>query len=310
MTETTSIKQILVPVRFDEESERLVAYAGSLARALGVELLLLYNTGTPELTFTQQSRFIQALRTLAEHQLAKQQKYEASLKGFECVVRPGTLQQSIKSVVQDYSVDLVLMNAVPVSEQTTSEGDHAATLMTILDIPVMVVPVGKSYKKLKHLVFVTDFTDREPNVLQRIHRFAKQAGARLTLVQVYTMADKPQLSAMNNAMREVEALLSSKKVNVRLLEEEDMLEGISDFAEQEGADMLLMATQDNYLMQRLFSNAYVKTMAYHTQIPLLTYRQHKRKPCSGCCANCKSKLNQLPLNQQPQLVNIVGGEAQ
>lgn len=296
MTTATPIHQILVPVQFNKESESLIKYAGALARTLGVELVLLYNTGTPEVTFTQQSRALQALRTLTEHQLTRHPN--SSLKGFECVVRPGSLSESIKAVVQDYAVDMVLMNALPVSDSAATE-DHAASLINTLDVPVMVVPTGKAYKKLKHLIFATDFTDRDPKVIQRIHDFAKQADARLTLVQVYSLAEKPQLSVMNQAMREIEALLNNKKVSVRLLEEEDMLEGISDFAEQEGADMLIMATQDNYLMQRLFSNAYVKTLAYHTQIPLLTYRQHKRKPCSGCCANCKSKLS-----QQQQLIAI------
>ncbi|WP_266205579.1 universal stress protein [Pontibacter kalidii] len=292
MTTATPIKHILVPVQFNEESENLVRYAGSLARALGVELVLLYTSGTPDLTFTQQSKAIHALRTFAEHHLAKH--YDDNLKGFDCVVRPGSLHQSIKAVVQDYAVDMVLMNALSSAVADVPESDHAAAIMGMLEVPVMVLPGGKGYRKLKHLVFATDFTDRDPKVLQRIHNFARQAGARLSLVQVYTLADKPQLSAINQAMREVEAQLNSRKVSVRMLEEEDVLEGISDFAELKGADMLIMATQDSYLMQRLFSSAYLKTMAYHTQIPLLTYRQHKRKPCSGCCTNCKSKQNQPP----------------
>ncbi|WP_276495918.1 universal stress protein [Pontibacter litorisediminis] len=299
MSTATPIKQILVPVRFDGASEKLLAYAGAMARALGVELVLLYNTGTPELTFTQQSRAIQALRTLADHHLA--QPYDDSLKGFECVVRPGSLQESIKAVVQDYAIDMVVVQAVP-TLGTSPEEDTAAALINLLDVPVLAVPTAKAYQNLRHLVFATDFTDKDPKVLERIQGFANQASARLTLVQVYSLADKPQLSAMNQAMREVEAQLRGSNVRVRLLEEEDVLEGISEFAEQEQADMLLLATQDNYLMERLFSNAYVKTKAYHTRIPLLTYRQLKRKPCSGCCANCKSK------NSQPlQAIEVIAG---
>ncbi|OKL41527.1 universal stress protein [Pontibacter flavimaris] len=301
MTTATPLKHLLVPVQFNAGSENLVHYAGSLARALGVELVLLYTSGTTTLTFTQQSSAIHALRAFSEHYLAKH--YDDSLKGFDCVVRPGSLHESIKAVVQDYAIDLVLMRVLPLTEADAPDTDHAAAIMELLDVPVMVLPEGKDYHKLKHLVFATDFTDQDPKVLQRIHNFARQAGARLSLVQVYSLADQPRLSAINQAMRDVEAQLNSSKVRVRMLEEEDVLEGISDFAEREGADMLIMATQDSYLMQRLFSNAYLKTMAYHTQIPLLTYRQHKRKPCSGCCANCRSRQNQLP-----QLFNLVTGD--
>src|SRR5690606_17571548 len=94
---------------------------------------------------------------------------------------------------------------------------------------------------------------------------------------------------------ELEKQLKGRKVDFRLLEEEDMLEGISEFSEEASADLLILATQDNYLLERLFSTNYMKTMAFHTRIPLLTYRQIKKKPCSGCCANCKSKQAQVQL---------------
>lgn len=288
MTKARHVKRVLVPVNFDQASESTLSYSCYLARAMGAELLLLYNTNTADLTFTQQSRLIKALRTFGEHVLSRQHKPRGAHLRFECVVKPGNLESSVKTVVQDYGVDMILMQANNLKANDKGE-NHAAAVMELVNVPVMTVPAGIHYRKLKKIVFATDFTDRDPVVLQRIREFAEQTGARLTLVQFYTQAERPQLCTMKKAMLEVEKLFNSDKVQLRLLEEEDMPEGISDFAEQEGADMLMLATQDNYLMKRLYDRAYVKTMAYHTRVPLLTYRQQKLKPCSGSCANCKSK---------------------
>lgn len=296
---TNQIKHMLVPVNFEQESEQLLRYAGTLAKTFGAELVLLHATNTETLTFTQQSRCLQALRTLGERVLHSQQHCSSpDFVRFECVVRPGSLRESIKAVVQDYSIDLVLMEASPVPVEVGEQSNHAASVMEVLSCPVMAVPVTLYPAKPTNIVFATDFTDREERVLKQIASFAAQIGAKLTMVQVYHPEERSQRVRMKAAIRETQQLLANYDINYRLLEEEDMLEGISEFADKEGADMLLLATQDNYLMQRLFSNTYLKTMACHTQIPLVVFRQLKTKPCSGCCTNCRSKATAQPELQQ------------
>ncbi|MBC5773520.1 universal stress protein [Pontibacter sp. KCTC 32443] len=295
------VKRILVPVNFDQVSEKLLKYAGQLAKAFGAELLLVHTTQVPELTFTQQSRLIQTLRSFGERVLLRQHEAGTGFTRFECLVRPDTLRKSIKAIVQDYFVDLVLMEASPAPTDEQLRANHASAVIEVLECPVITIPLNVPFQKLKHLVFATDFTDHDVQVLRRIADFANQAGAGLTLVQVYSSAERSHRSRIKAAMREVQELLSAYTLSYKLLEEEDMLEGISDFAGHEEADMLILATQDNYLMERLFSNAYVKTMAYHTQIPLVTFRQLKTKPCSGCCANCKNKQD----NQQDMQKELI-----
>lgn len=287
--ETNQVKRILVPINFDLVSEKLLKYAGHLAKAFDAELLLVHATQANDLTFTQQSRAIQALRTFGERVLLRQNETGTGFTRFECLVRPGSLRKSIKAIVQDYFVNLVVMEACPVPEDEDQKANHASSVMEQIDCPVLTVPVDQSFQKINHLVFATDFTDRDERVLKRVADFALQVKAKLTIVQVYSSADRPQRGRIKMAMREVQQLLSGYDVEFMLLEEDDTLEGISEFSAEQEASLLILATQDNFLMQRLFSNTYVKTMAYHTQIPLVTFRQVKTKPCSGCCDNCKSK---------------------
>ncbi|MFD2244939.1 universal stress protein [Pontibacter ruber] len=290
MSKPSLVKRILVPLELNKAGEDLLSYAGQLAQACGAELLLFHACKTASLTFTQQSSCIQKLRTFGERILSDPKQGKATAP-FDCVVRPGVIRDGIQAVVQDYSIDLVLMEASTIREEggAGESANHAAAIMELVRCPVMVIPGEARYKKLKHLVFATDFTDQQPQVLLQIADFAQQLNTKLTLVQVYSAEERPQLCAYKAAMLELERKLQGRKVTFKLLEEEDVLEGVSEFAELAAADMLILATQDNYLMQRLFSSNYVKTMAYHTRIPLVTYRQQKNKPCSGCCANCASK---------------------
>ncbi|MCC9137365.1 universal stress protein [Pontibacter silvestris] len=290
MNKASTINKILIPVDIDKAAEALLllSYAGQFAAALNSELLLLNTSGTLGLTYTEQTNKIHALRAIGDRVLSCNSKKEHV--PFECVVRPGSLKDIIKAVVLDYKVDLVLMEADVLPEvSAASDKDHAAVIMELVSCPVMVVPTMVPYKKLSRLVFATDFTDKDNKVLQQIANFTRQADARLTLVQVISKNDRKQLSSIKAAMQDVQKQLDSKVIELKLLEEDDLLEGISDFAELNEADMLILATQDNHLMKRLFRNNYTKTLAYHTRIPLLTFKQVKKKPCSGCCANCISK---------------------
>ena len=290
MCTNKNIKRVLVPVQLDKAGKKLLRYAWHLANTLGAELLLLHNSQTKDLTFTQQSRSIQKLRTFSNRILKEEHKPNENMVSFECLVRPGYLRECVVEIVQEYAVDLVLMETCVLHQQEEqNDPDNAAAIMELVNCPVMVVPCTVTFKKLENLVFATDFTDQDEQVLKRIAAFAEQASANLTLVQVYTKAERQQLSAYKEAMKNIEKQLSGLNVTLKLLEEEDTLEGISDFAEISAASMLILATQDSYLLKRLFSSNYVKTMAYHTCNPILTFRQVKKKPCSGCCGACASK---------------------
>lgn len=283
----------------------MLYYAGQLAMAMGAELYLFHACKTLDLTFTQQSNCIQKLRAFAERVFSREFNSAKAAAPFDCVVRPGNIRDSIQSVVQEYQIDLVLMEAgvTPPHAIPAEAANHASAIMELVSCPVMVLPASVRFKKLKHLVFATDFTDQQQTVLFQIADFAQQLKARLTLVQVYGPDERSQLCSYKAAMLEVEKQLLGRKVTCRLLEEEDVLEGIGEFAELASADMLVLATQDSFLMERLFSSNYTKTMAYHTRIPLLTFRQLKKKPCSGCCANCTSKQRE----QEVQQLNVLMG---
>ena len=302
MSKPSQTKRILVPLELNQTGEDLLYYAGQLAQAFGAELYLFHACKTADMTLTQHSSCIQKLRAFADRVFSRDFNAAKVAVPFDCVVRPGRIEDSVRSVVQEHQIDLVLVEAgaKPLEGIASEAADRAAALMELVPCPVMVVPATARYKKLEHLVFATDFTDQQKLVLLQIADLAQQLQARLTLVQVYGEEERAQLCSYKAAMLELEKMLKGRQVEFRLLEEEDVLEGISEFAELASADMLVLATQDNFLMERLFSSNYMKTMAYHTRIPLLTYRQFKKKPCSGCCANCISKQReQQQVNMQP-----------
>jgi len=283
-------KKILVPISAEKPAEGLLllSYAGQFAAVLGAELLLLGNSGTPAISPAEEKTKLSQLRALGERVLGRVPEDKGYVP-FSCHLQPGGLKDGVNAVVQDEGIYLVLMQAEAYPEGgRVGAADHAAAVMEQVSCPVMVVPTAQPFKRVRRLIFATDFTDQDPQVLAQLSEFAALAGAAITLVQVYSEAERGQIGEMEAAIPGIERQLEGRNATFRLLEEQDVLEGISKFAEREGADMVVLATQDSYLMQRLFSEAYVKTRAYHTHIPLLTFRQYKSKFCAGCLTDSSS----------------------
>ena len=283
-------KKILVPISAEKPAQGLLllSYAGQFAAVLGAELLLLGSSGTPAISPAEEKNKLSQLRALGERVLGRVPEDKGYVP-FSCHLQPGGLKDGVNAVVQEEGVDLVLMQAEAYPEGgRVGAADHAAVVMEQVSCPVMVVPTAQPFKRVKRLVFATDFTDQDPQVLAQIDAFAALAGAAITLVQVYSQAERGHIGEMEAAIPGIERQLEGRNATFRLLEEEDVLEGISRFAEREGADMVVLATQDSYLMQRLFSESYVRMRAYHTHIPLLTFRQYKSKFCAGCLTDSNS----------------------
>ncbi|WP_161887980.1 universal stress protein [Pontibacter russatus] len=287
---SNATKKILVPIAVEKPAEGLLllSYAGQLAAVLGAELLLLGSSGTPTVAPAEEKGGLRQLQALGERVLGRVPEDRGYVR-FSCLLQPGSLKDGVHAVVQGEGIYLVLMQAESYPEGgRVGAADHAAAVMEQVSCPVMVVPTAQPFKRVGRLLFATDLTDQDPQVLAQLSEFAALAGAAITLVQVYSKAEQEQGGEMEAAIPGIERQLEGRAAAFRLLEEEDVLEGISRFAEREGADMVVLATQDSYLMQRLFSEAYIQTRAYHTHIPLLTFRQYKSKFCAGCLTDSNS----------------------
>ncbi|RIJ41678.1 universal stress protein [Pontibacter oryzae] len=297
MRKVQEIKRVLVPVTFTESGEALIRYAGFFAQVTGAQLILLHCTGQPDVTYTQKSRLTQALRAFAQRVLSNNLLVSGNFVRFECIVRPRALQENLESTETNLRTDLLMADSLLPADAFYNKG-HAASLAGHTDFPVMLMPLQQAYAPLSHLVCATDFTDRDPSVLQRITRFAEQLKAKLTLVHVYTPDQRWQRSNLHQAMRKTRELLNNNSIKLVLLEDDGLVDGIGEFVEKENADMLILTTQDNFLPRNLLSRTYSKTMAYHTQIPIVTFRQEKQKPCSGSCTNCAKRKPETDLKPE------------
>lgn len=286
------MQKILVPLlSLEDQADQLIRFANQLAAKAQAEVVFLYCAPNPRLTPTALSGLLQKLRSIAKNCQSPACRCGISDARNECIVRTGSIREGVQAVMAEYKPDLLLLQAPEdLAENQKAVQEEISALLNQVQIPVLVVPRQVVFHPFQTIVFAADYTDFDPQVLGKLQGWADLFGAQTHIVQFFERSDRKKLVRLKRAMNRIKNGVWQPKLSFHLVEEEDMLEGISDFAEQKEADLLVLATQDDYLLQHLYAKPYFKTMAYQTMVPLLRFYQQKTKPCSGACANCLSKM--------------------
>ena len=276
------MKKLLLLTDLSDESVNTYRYGLQLAKALKAEVILLYCSSEKALTMTEQFSYLQKLRSYADRFAKSLAEKITSKPAVECFVTAGDPVTAITKMVETTAVELL------VAGENFLENLHSETplpLQQLIPCPAILVPDGAQYKKIKDLVFATDFTDQDVEVAKGICRLADELKAQVSFLHFYPKAERNRRAQILHKGEAMAAQLSCK-TSLHLIEEEDLLEGMNDFAEKHRADLFVLATQDTHLLQQYFQQTYRKTQAYHTRIPLLNLYQERNAPCSASCTFC------------------------
>lgn len=287
------MKNILVITDLSQAALPVLQFANKLAAKAGAEIVLLHCLQAEALTPTTENRALSRLRSFAGRLQQQYPKINATVVHNECVVRSGSLVSSVQDLVQDYHVDLILM-AAPYTTDESEDGRFSWNFLEQVNCPVLIIPPKGDLKTFSRISYAVDYTKLDMGILKRIISFARLFDANLDLVHVYQKAQRPYLAQYKKALSQLCLEVVYDKIKFFLLEEDDKLEGINDFAEQREADLLVIATPNETIINRLFSQKYLKTGAFHRHIPTIIYPESNGIICSAHCPVCPIQKQRKP----------------
>ena len=286
------MKTILVLTDFSESSVNAYRYAVQLACQVKANILLVFSTNGNTISLTNQMQYSQML-----HSFAKRYACDSRSKSYsnvtECLISGDRWVDAIPLLIQVHQPDLVIAG----SELLTliQDKEEALALQHFQTCPIIWVPKKASYQPLKNLVFVTDFTDQDPAIIDQMKELARQFKASISVVHFYTSTDRNRLTEIKREGAALHRFLNDVDAHYFLIEEEDMIEGLQEFTEKNPVDLFLFGTKDTHLANYYFKPDYQKTLACQTAIPLLNLYQDKKKACAGTCGHCLSTIEEKQL---------------
>lgn len=283
------MKHILLPTDYSPHANNSFFYALNLANKLNVKLYVLFSyippvlsaahAGQPEILSTvyqeiENSRIEYSQRKNNEL-LSQAQQQNIDTEGVEFLFEYGTVVGSVKKVITDLDISLIVMG-VHGSTGFTKEfmGSNTTTVIRNVQLPVLAIPLNAKYKSIDKIGFTTLFKDKDFSALQQIVEISNIVDAEVYCVNVD-----------DNNMDSADILLHAenwtKSFNdqdlkfVFLEKENSIEETVNRFILDNEIDVLAIVRRNRNFFDRLMSSSLSTRLTFHAEIPIFVFHEAK-----------------------------------
>jgi len=291
-----SLKKILVPVDFSEPSKKAVTYGLTLARQFSASLVLAHivqessalmyaiPTQLLEIEKERYAKAAAAIRTLVPSEYA-------SKLNLQRIVKIGDIEKELLGIVNDESVDLVVMGThgrrnlgrwfigsvtehmlrhVPVPVLTVSHVEAE-------ELPIRLVPMDR-------ILYATDLAESSSIGLKYAIELARGVGAQLTVMHVVDDEDRmlwgpaviaylDRLKVVEELRKKLDHLVKQEQPGVQiqtLLVEGKPFRKIVEIAEDRSIDIIVLNLQSKSMVERALLGSTAERVVRTAHIPVLS----------------------------------------
>ncbi len=277
------MKHILLPTDFSNNAWNAISYALELFKDERCTFFLLhtytpsiyrvdYLLGGPEFSVVKDPKVTESSEGLDQTLVSIKRTFSNHKHQFKLLSAFNTLTDEVTAVCSDKRIDLIVMGTQGATgAKEIFLGTNTVHVIRKAKVPVLVVPVGYQFQKIKNVLFPTDYRSpyRKEEIQFLIDMVAKlQANCTVLHIQ-----------PSNN-------LTTVQKTNKRLLQEyfEPLdnsfveLEGslmpnaVHEYSSEHQTDLLVMMNRAHSFLERLLFKQNVDSIGYHTEIPFLVLR--------------------------------------
>ncbi len=274
------MKTILVPTDFSANAEHAIRYAVIFAKPFGAKVVLfhsyllpVYATDLPLPVATDEALRLASQESLEK--LATRMRSEFPGVNFETRLEAGYAEEAIRAAVEAMKADMVIMGTRGASGiREALIGTITASMLEVLDVPLIAVPAESPVKAPSRIVFATNYSEGDFQHVLDVIEIAKGVKARVSLLHVSSgeLEKEYEYEAIERFKERLKEDSHFANIDFNLLENKDVYEGLSEFLISSGADFVATSMRRRSFLQKLFTRSITKEMAYHTHIPLLAFK--------------------------------------
>lgn len=278
------MKTILVPTDFSEEAHHATHVAAQLAKASDAKLKVIhiieiptgssFNTiGEVDASSFMLDRIMISRLVEVRKEKLKELEKSSVFRGVkvESEIIFGNPYAGISKEIAKIKANLVIMGSKGSSGiEEVLIGSNTEKVVRQALCPVLTIKKDVSIKKLKNIVFATNFSEEVKGVTKEIKKLQEILGAKIHLVKINT----PNSFETEREVKKAAQVfikthqISNTQVHIyNALSEED---GIIHFAEDYKMDMIAMATHGRTGFMHLLSGSIAEDVVNHAQRPVWT----------------------------------------
>jgi nucleotide-binding universal stress UspA family protein len=279
------MRRILVPTDFSDQARYAFEVAVAIARQTGAAIKLLHVVDMPysytsfnvtgEVSGSNGMEQVYMMKLL-ENTRRQMAELERSVEhaGVEVVqeVDADSIVRKIRRVINDDKVDLVVMGSKGASGMDEFLiGSNTEKVVRTADCPVLTVKGRVQDFKIKNIVLPSDFKREIGTAMEKFKYFQQLFGATLHLVYINTPGAFESSNNLRSRMQKAAERYGLHNFTINVYNDTIEEDGILHFAEETGADLVMMATHGRTGLSHLLSGSIAEDLVNHSDIPVLTF---------------------------------------
>lgn len=281
------MKTILVPTDFSPAANNAAHYAFELGKGIKASLKLCYAVMLPTTAPLGQPvawplMDYSSLQQEANEELSKlsiELKTNSELSVSDCPpvhysAEIGTVSEVVKELLNREKASLVVMGTSGAGALSrVFLGSSSRALIDHADFPILLVPPGAAFKKMKKIAFATDLSEGDLLLIHSLSIFARAFNAEILIVHI-TPADLDHgldQDKVDAFLNEVTCKVNYSKIYYRHVKDMDVDDGLNWLTEHVAIDLLAMVHRKHHFIQRIFKGSQTKKMVGHLKLPLLVF---------------------------------------
>jgi nucleotide-binding universal stress UspA family protein len=270
------MKTIIVPTDFSPVSINAMNYAADMAQAIGASLVLL-NVYQVPVSFTEVpvvNISLEELQKISEEKTLRLKKDLEHISSGNLKVyaesRLGEVVDEIEALCKSLNPFAVVMGTKGATGlEQLFLGSNTLTAIRHLTHPVIVVPPGAVFSGIRKIAFACDFSEVvESTPGEKIVSVCKTFNASLHVLNVdyknrHFKPETPEEALMLHTM------LEEIHPAYDYIEHPDVVEGIHEFTENRGFDLVITIPKKHKLLSGLFAKNHTREMVFHSHIPIM-----------------------------------------
>lgn len=273
---------VIITTDFSVSATHAAEYGAAFARWMDVHSIILYHSSDQGLVATE----IPVPESV--HDTAAHEKHIASLTLLENHIRPFAgvdihvelvaneqpLLLGIEQLAERRKASLVVAGTTGKSGlEKLVMGSNAISLVKACPLPLLIVPHEARFVPIRKMVYACDLQKVGRSTPVSLLRFFMERLQAELLVLNVSMEGKRFDPDVIPEQYKLHSLLDSLNPEYHYTEEDDIAEGIMDFAAREGAGLVVTVPKSYGFFERLFHRSVTKELVSHTELPLLVLRE-------------------------------------
>lgn len=155
-------------------------------------------------------------------------------------------------------------------------GNIANAILADCPCPVIMVPNQLRYRKLRTLVYATDFEERDIRAIQKLVKLATPYEAEILVVHIPTKEEYAGMDQMEWFEELLQQQVDYPNIRFHMIFADSVQEGLGVYVQDVRADLLAMLQRNSSrtFFGKLLHRDQVKAMENRSKIPILSFNEH------------------------------------